>query len=67
MKLSNIRNIGRYKHWNSPWGVNIKTGRWAARGTDNLFYLYRGQRIFISDRAFYSEWEKCEKEHIQST
>lgn len=60
MKLSNIRCKGRYKNTETGKCVNIKTGRNMQRGTDNLFYLRSGERIFISDRDFYLEnkWSK---------
>jgi hypothetical protein len=53
MKLSNIRSVGRYKNVATDKEVNVKQGRNLQRGTDHLFYLYRGKRQFISDRDFY--------------
>lgn len=51
MKLKNIKDRGRYSF---PDGrqVNVKQGRNMQRGTDSLFYIYRGKRIFISDLEF---------------
>ena len=54
MKLSNIRNIGRYKNTKTNKKYNIKKGKNMQRGTDIIFYLYRGKRIIISDMDFYS-------------
>jgi hypothetical protein len=51
MKISNIKNIGRFE---TPDGkkINIKKGRKVGYGVDLLFYLYRGTRIYISDAEF---------------
>jgi len=62
MKLSNIKNLGRFEHKQTCQSVNIKKGRNAQRGTDLLFYLFRGKRMFISDEEFYSRklWIKID-------
>lgn len=60
MKLSYIKYIGRYKNTKTGQMVNIRQGRNTQRGTDLLFYLYKGSRVFISDMEFYSEWQKIE-------
>lgn len=58
-KLSNIRPLGRYKHVDTCQVVNIKKGKNMQRGTDLLFYLKKGKRIFISDMEFYGgQWKK---------
>ena len=44
MKLTNIKTGKEY---------NLKKGTNCQRGTDLIFYLYRGKRVFISDRDFY--------------
>jgi len=59
-KLSNIRELGRYKNIETGSEYNIKKGRNMQRGTDLIFYLYRGKRQFISDRDFYSIYEKVQ-------
>lgn len=51
MKLSYIKPVGRYKLPDKKI-VNIKKGRVKDRGVDVLFYLYRGERIFVSDFDF---------------
>lgn len=56
-RLSNIRSLGRYKNADGK-EVNVKKGRNTQRGTDVLFYLYRGKRIFISDKDFYGSFKK---------
>jgi hypothetical protein len=55
MVLSNVRPLGRYKNTDTGKEYNVKKGYNQQRGTDNIFYYYRGKRIFISDRDFYSE------------
>ena len=47
MKLTNIKNWGRYR---LPDGreVNVKRGRRLSRGVDVYFYLNRMSRVFIS-------------------
>lgn len=58
MKLSNIRDYGRYINPETNRPVNVKKGRNPQRGTDHLFYLYRQQRQYISDVDFYDNWAK---------
>lgn len=53
MKLTNIRELGRYKNIKTGKEYNLKKGTNCQRGTDLIFYLYRGKRVFISDRDFY--------------
>jgi hypothetical protein len=53
-RLSNIKPIGRFKNSDSKKEVNLKSGKNRQRGTDHIFYLYRGQRVFVSDADFYS-------------
>lgn len=55
MKLTNIRELGRFKNTENNKEYNIKKGRNKQRGIDVIFYLYRGKRVFISDAEFYSE------------
>lgn len=52
-KLTNIVPVGRYQNNVTLKKYNIRKGRNLQRGTDILFYLYRGSRIYISDRDFY--------------
>lgn len=61
MKLRNIRAIGRYKNKKSGEEYNIKKGTKVSRSTDHIFYLYRNQRQFISDKVFYSNYEKIKE------
>jgi hypothetical protein len=61
-RLSNIRAVGRYLNVDTQQEVNVKKGRNLQRGTDLLFFLYRGKRQFISDRDFYGGvWKKIER------
>jgi len=55
MKLSHIRDLGRYVNPNTGRPVNVKTGQRVGRGVTVLFYVYRGKRIWISDKEFYSD------------
>lgn len=55
MKLTAIRDLGRYKNVVTGKSYNIKKGTRLSRGTDHIFYLYRGSRIYISDKEFYSD------------
>jgi hypothetical protein len=59
-KLSNIRELGRFKNTETKKEYNLKKGTNKQRGTDHVFYLYRGKRVFVSDYEFYSE-KKYEK------
>ena len=54
MKLTNIRNVGRYRNTETLKEYNVKKGRQKGRSVDILYYLYRGKRIIISDMDFYS-------------
>jgi hypothetical protein len=54
-RLSNIRDLGRYKNTETGKAYNIKKGTNKQRSTDLLFYLYMGKRVFISDKEFYSD------------
>jgi SH3-like domain-containing protein len=58
MKLSNIRNLGRFHNKEQNKTVNIRTGRKVGYGVDLLFYLKSGSRVFVSDKDFYDNWEK---------
>jgi hypothetical protein len=62
MKLSYIKSVGRYENTKTGKLVNVKKGRNMQRGTDLLFYLYRGKRQFISDLEFSKDWKLNEKE-----
>lgn len=61
MKLSKIKNIGRFKHKVTLQTVNIKQGRNMQRGTDLYYYLFKGKRKFITDKDFYENWTKDPK------
>ena len=54
MKLTNIRNVGRYRNTETNKEYNVKKGRQKDRSVDILYYLYRGKRIIIQDIDFYS-------------
>ncbi|BBI90468.1 hypothetical protein HYO65_gp076 [Tenacibaculum phage PTm1] len=58
MKLSYIINLGRYENKETGKAYNIKKGKNKLRGTDHIFYLYRGSRIFINDSDFYTNYKK---------
>ncbi len=60
MKLSNIKELGRYENTETGKEYNLKKGRNKERGTDLIFYLYRGSRQFISDRDFYGIYKKID-------
>lgn len=53
MKLTNIRNLGRYKNLQSGKEYNVRKGTRKGRGTDIVYYLYRGTRMIIPDNEFY--------------
>lgn len=59
VKLSNVRELGRFKNVETGKEYNLKKGRNNQRGVDVIFYLYRGKRQVISDRDFYSIYEKA--------
>jgi len=54
MKLTNIRNVGRYRNTETDKEYNVKKGQQKGRSVDILYYLYRGKRIIIQDMDFYS-------------
>lgn len=54
-KLSNIRELGRYKNIVTLQEYNLKKGRVSQRSVDLIFYIYRGNRVFISDKEFYDK------------
>ena len=59
-RLSNIRELGRYKNIITGKEKKKKTGRNKQRGTDSIFYLYRCKRYFISDADYYSIYKKVQ-------
>jgi len=60
-RLTGIKAVGRYREAATGREVNVKQGRNASRGTDLLYYLYRGSRVFITDCEFYSDkWQKAD-------
>ena len=61
MRLTNIIPIGRFKNIETGKEYNLKKGRNLERGTDVVFYLFRGQRVFVSDSDFYKKYIKNEK------
>lgn len=54
MKLTNIKDVGRYRNTETLKEYNIKKGQKKGYGVDILYYLYRGKRIIIPDNEFYS-------------
>lgn len=58
MKLNNIRSLGRYVNTETNKGYNIYKGASLTRGTDHIYYLYRGARVPIMDRDFYEKYKK---------
>lgn len=60
IKLTNIKELGRFKNTATGKEYNLKRGRNAQRGTDLIFYLYRGTRVFVSDSDFYHSYKKIE-------
>jgi hypothetical protein len=69
MKLSNIHDLGRYKNRKTGKEVNLKQGGNSQRGTDIIFYLYRGKKQIVPDAEFYSsgDWIDITIEHMKST
>jgi hypothetical protein len=59
-RLTMIRELGRFREVQTGKEYNLKKDRNVSRGTDHIFYIYRGKRVFISDYDFYSE-KKYEK------
>ncbi len=55
IQLKAVVNIGRYKDTETGKQYNIKKGKRVNRGTDHIFYYYRGKRVFINDNIFYSD------------
>ncbi len=60
MKLSNIRQIGRFENPQNKREYNVWKGRNMQRGTDHLFYLYMGKRMLISPADFYGKWKQVQ-------
>ena len=52
MKLTNIKNIGRYKNIMTGKIYNIKKGTIKSKNTDYYFYLYRGKRVYLGHDFF---------------
>ena len=59
-KLTNIRSLGRFENIDTKKQYNVKKGRNKMRGTSHYFYLYRGTRIYISDREFHKNHTKIQ-------
>jgi len=64
MKLSNIKELGRYINTETGKEYSLKKGTNKQRGTDHVFYLYRGRKQIISDLDYFSKYKKLRK-HIQ--
>lgn len=58
--LTNIKTLGRFRNKETGKEYNIKRGRNMRRGTNVLYYLRSGSRVFISDSDFYSTYIKVE-------
>lgn len=58
MRLSCIIELGRYTNITTGKSYNLKRGINTQRRTEIIFYTYRGKREFISDRDFYTIYEK---------
>lgn len=54
MRLSHIKHVGRYEDTETGKLFNIKVGKNMQRGTDIMFYLRSGSRVYISDADFWS-------------
>jgi hypothetical protein len=65
--LSNVRSLGRYRNIETGKEYNIKKGTNRQRGTDSIFYLYRGNKVFVSDKDFYSIYKKISEHDIDIT
>jgi len=60
MKLTRIRNVGRFINPETGRAVNVKRGTRAGRNTDHLFYLQSGRRVYIGDATF-KLWKRGEE------
>lgn len=60
MRLTQIRKLGRYRNPATGRPVNVHQGQRVGRCGPVIFYLYRHERQFITERDFYHNWEKCE-------
>lgn len=52
-KLTNIRNIGRYKNLRTGKYYNIKTAKVVGKPGRVIYYVSKGKRKYISDINFY--------------
>ena len=60
-RLTNIKELGRFTNGNTGKEYNLKSGYNSQRGINKIFYLYRGKRMFVSDKDFYSVYKKTMK------
>ena len=59
-RLTQIRSLGRYRNKTTGKEYNMKTGRQLSRSTNVIFYLFRNNRMIISDSDFYNNYEKIQ-------
>jgi hypothetical protein len=55
IKLKGCRKLGRYVNPETGRPVNVYKGTNTQRGTDHLYFLRSGKRVFICQHDFYSK------------
>lgn len=58
MKLTNIRNLGKYRNKENMKVYNIKKGQRADNGFDVYFYVVSFKRYVMTDRNFHIIFER---------
>lgn len=58
IKLRNIRPLGRYINPETGRAVSVKKGDRPGYGTTHHFYLFRYEKVLISQKDFYDNWKK---------
>lgn len=61
MKLTRIRKQGRFKNPETGRFVNVHKGVRVGRGESWYFYLLRGKRQFITEKAFFESWKNVKE------
>jgi hypothetical protein len=58
MKLTNLRQVGRFKNKETGKEVNIHKGKHPERSHSYYFYLRMGKRVFVPESELRSAWVK---------
>ena len=61
MKLTRLRQLGRFKNPDTGRFVNVHKGDRVGYGDAWYFYLFRGKRQFISEKDFFDRWKKSKE------